>query len=115
MGKTVERRLTRAEVPEDLTWNLDDLFVSEEAWEAELIEIERQIAQFHRFKGTLHSSSKALLDCLCAKEQLSMRIIKAWTFASLKQSADGSDPINQANMAKFSSLRTKSILCVIFY
>jgi len=114
MGKTVERRLTRAEVPEDLTWDLDDLFVSEEAWEAELIEIERQIAQFHRFKGTLHSSSKALLDCLCAQEQLSMRIIKAWTFASLKQSADGSDPINQANMAKFSSLRTKSIAALSF-
>ncbi|WP_144548189.1 oligoendopeptidase F [Bacillus sp. X1(2014)] len=114
MGKTVERRLTRAEVPEDLTWNLDDLFASEEAWETELIEIENQIAQFHRFKGTLHISSKALLDCLCAQEQLSMRIVKAWTFASLKQSADGSDPINQANMAKFSSLRTKSTAALSF-
>lgn len=110
----MERRLTRAEVPEDLTWNLDDLFLSEEAWESELIEIEKQIAQFHRFKGTLHISSKFLLDCLCAQEQLSMRIIKAWTFASLKQSADGSDSINQANMAKFSALRTRSIAALSF-
>ncbi len=109
MKKTVEKRLTRAEVPEELTWNLEDLFPSTEAWEADLVKIEKEMKQFDRFKGTLHTSSKALLDCLCAHEQLSMRIIKAWTFASLRQSADGSDPANQANSAKLSALRTRSM------
>ncbi|MFK9093557.1 oligoendopeptidase F [Bacillus salipaludis] len=109
MNKMVEKRLTRPEVPEELTWNLDDLFPSEEAWEAELDAIDNEILLFTRFKGTLHSGSKALVDCLCAQEQLLMRIIKAFTFASLKQSADGTDPLNQANLARLSALRTKSI------
>ncbi|MFJ7726393.1 oligoendopeptidase F [Neobacillus sp. NPDC097160] len=109
MDKMVEKRLTRPEVPEELTWNLDDLFPSEEAWEAELDAIDQEILLFTRFKGTLHSGSKALVDCLCAQEQLLMRIIKAFTFASLKQSADGTDPLNQANLARLSALRTKSI------
>ncbi|WP_066062388.1 oligoendopeptidase F [Neobacillus soli] len=114
MEKTVEKRLARSEVPKEQTWNLDNLFVSEEAWKAELKVIEKEIAQFHRFKDTLHSGSTALLDCLSAQEQLLMRIIKAGTFASLKQSADGTDPVNQANSAKFSSLRTKGIAALSF-
>lgn len=114
MKRTVEKRLTRSEVPEELTWNLSDLFPSVEAWEAEIVEIEKAIAEFEQFKGTLHTSSKALLACLCAQEELSMKITKAWTYASLKQSADGSDPENQANMAKFSALRTKGLAGLSF-
>lgn len=114
MDKIAEKRISRAEVPEGLTWNLTDLFPSEEAWEAECGVIEKEIAQFEQFKGTLHTGSKALLICLEAQEQHLMRIIKAWTYANLKQSADGTDPINQANSAKFSALRTKSIAALSF-
>jgi oligoendopeptidase F len=114
MEKTVEKRLTRAEVPEELTWNLKDLFVTEQAWEDELQVIETEITKFESFKGTLHTSAKALLECLNAQEQLSMKAIKAGTYVSLKQSADGSDPVNQANSAKFSALRTKMIAALSF-
>ncbi|MDQ1145784.1 oligoendopeptidase F [Bacillus sp. SORGH_AS 510] len=114
MEKTVKKRLARSEVPEELTWNLDDLFLSEQAWEAELVAIDQEINKFEQYKGTIHTGAKALLDCLSAQEQLSMKIIKAWTFANLKQSADGTDPINQANSAKFSALRTKSIAALSF-
>lgn len=114
MEKTVEKRLARSEVPEALTWNLDDLFLSEQAWEAELVAIDHEINKFEQYKGTIHTGAKALLDCLSAQEQLSMKIIKAWTFVYLNQSADGTDPINQANSAKFSTLRTKSIAALSF-
>ncbi|MGG1675309.1 oligoendopeptidase F [Neobacillus sp. NRS-1170] len=114
MEKTVDKRLNRSEITEELTWNLDDLFPSEQAWEQELNVIEKDISQFDRFKDTLHTGSKALLDCLVAQEHLSMKIIKAWTFASLKQSADGTDPNHQANLANFFSLRTKSIAALSF-
>ncbi|MFD2444944.1 oligoendopeptidase F [Bacillus sp. CGMCC 1.16607] len=114
MEKTVEKRLNRSEVPVELTWNLDDLFVSDQAWNTELEQIEKEITNITKYKSTLHTGSKALLDCLLAQEQLSMRLIKAWTFASLRQSADGTDPINQANSAKLSALRTKMLAAVSF-
>jgi oligoendopeptidase F len=107
MEKTIERRLTRSEVPEELTWNLKDLFVSDEAWEAELASIDADISAVSQYKGTLGQGSKTLLSCLSAQEQVSMKLIKAFTYASLRQSADGTDPINQANSAKISALRTK--------
>jgi oligoendopeptidase F len=107
MVKTIETRLSRSEVPEELTWNIDDLFVSDQAWEADLESIDQQIASFDRFKGTLHTGGKALLDCLSAQEQLSMKVIKALVYVELKQAADGTNPVNQANSAKFASLYTK--------
>jgi oligoendopeptidase F len=109
MEKIVEKRLTRSEVPEELTWDLVDLFPSDEAWKAELDVIDKAIAQFDRFKGTLHTGSKALLECLEANEQLSMRMIKAMIYAHLKQSADGTDPINQENSAKVAAMQTKRL------
>lgn len=107
MTKTIERRLTRSEVPVELTWNLNDLFVSDQAWEAEMEVIERETSEIAQYKGKLHTDSNTLLQCLSAQEQISMKLIKVGTFAYLRQSADGTDPINQANSSKLSTLRTK--------
>jgi oligoendopeptidase F len=114
LKKTVEKRLARTEVPSKLTWDLKDLFVSELSWEAELEVIDEEIARFDRFKGTLHNGSKFLFECLTAQEQLSMKVIKAATYVSLRQSTDGTDPVNQANSAKFSALRTKMVAALSF-
>ncbi|SFB09680.1 MULTISPECIES: oligoendopeptidase F [unclassified Bacillus (in: firmicutes)] len=107
MTKTMEKRLYRLEVPMELTWNLDDLFTSKEAWEAELKEINEDLTKFDTYKGQLHTGAKVLLECLSAQEQLTMRLSKTWTYASLNQATDGTDPANQENSAKFSALRTK--------
>ncbi|MEH7493961.1 oligoendopeptidase F, partial [Neobacillus niacini] len=114
MKKTVAKRLTRSEVPEELTWNLDDLFVSDQAWEAELALIENDSAKIEVFKGTLHTSSNELSACLIAEEQLLMKMVKAATYASLKQSADGTDSLIQANTAKLAALRTKITAALSF-
>jgi oligoendopeptidase F len=107
MERTIEKRLTRSEVPVELTWNLEDLFVSDEAWESELKQIDEDLTVIANFKGTFHNGSNALLECLLAQEQIMMKLIKAATYASLRQSADGTDPINQANSSKLSAIRTK--------
>lgn len=114
MEKTVKKRLSRSEIPEELTWNLNDLFLSVQAWEAELTVIESAAAKVEDFKGTLHTSSNALLDCLLAQEQLLMKMVKAATYVSLKQSADGTDPVNQANSAKLAALRTNMTASLSF-
>lgn len=114
MNKTIEKRLVRSEVPVESTWNLQDLFVSEEAWESALQEIQTDISKFAAFKGTLHKDEKALLECLTAQEQLTMKLVKARTYASLKQSADGTDPVNQANSAKVAAISTNAMASLSF-
>jgi len=114
LNKTVEKRLVRSEVPVESTWNLDDLFISDKAWEAALEVIQSNITKSAEFKGTLHTGPKALLECLIAQEELSMKLIKARTYASLKQSADGTDPVNQANSSKVAAISTNAMASLSF-
>ena len=114
MTKTIEKRLIRTEVPEDLTWNLDDLFLSDQDWETALKEIEDDVKNFAKFKGTLHTGSKALLECLTAQEELTKKLVKVRTYASLKQSADGTDPVNQANSSKVAAIGTQASSALSF-
>lgn len=107
MAKGIEKRLYRSEVPVELTWNLDDLFASDLEWEKELKVIEDILNGFKQYKGLLHTGSKILLHCLLAQEELFLKLVKASTYVELKQAADGTDPVNQANTAKFSSLYTE--------
>ncbi|UYZ22003.1 oligoendopeptidase F [Mesobacillus jeotgali] len=114
MAKTMEKRLSRSEVPVDMTWNLDDLFSSDQEWEAELKEIEEDVKKFGGFKGSLHTEPKALLECLTAQEELTKKLVKVRTYASLKQSADGTDPLNQANSAKVAAIGTQAMSALSF-
>ncbi|MBB2481897.1 oligoendopeptidase F [Bacillus sp. APMAM] len=107
MQKTVEKRLTRSEVPVENTWNLKDLFASDDLWEAELKSIETDISSVSQFKGKLHTGAKVLLKCLYAEEQLHIRVVRVATYASLKSSEDGSNPVNQGNSSLVAGMLAK--------
>lgn len=94
----------RSEVPAELTWDLKDLFATEEEWKNELEAIAGDIHTITQYKGTFQDNAKQLLDCLTAKDALEERLIRASTYASLRQSADGTDPVNQSNDSLVSAL-----------
>ncbi|WAH37207.1 oligoendopeptidase F [Alicyclobacillus dauci] len=97
-------RLTRDAAPKELTWNLDDLFTSDETWSNEVEAILNDAEHFTRFKGHLVDSPDVLLECLEAQEKLDERIVRVTTYASLRQSEDGTNPLNQANADKSAAL-----------
>jgi len=107
MQKTIEKRLKRSEVPVEHTWNLGDLFSTDEQWEAELHSIENDISNVTQFKGKLHTDAKVLLNCLTAEEKLQIRIVRVATYASLRSSEDGSNPVNQANSSLLAGMLAK--------
>lgn len=96
----MKERKTRDQVAVELTWNLDDLFPTVEAWEAELQSIVEEIPSFQRFKGELGEGADKLLACLEAQDTLYIRIMRAANFARLQLSADGMNPMHQANSAR---------------
>lgn len=97
MKKVIKKTLTRSEIPVEQTWSLTDLFETEEAWEAELKSVQNDIQTVTQYKGRLSEDAKTLLDCLLAKDSLSERVMRVMTFAHLRQSEDGTNPINQTN------------------
>ncbi|SES70180.1 oligopeptidase F. Metallo peptidase. MEROPS family M03B [Oceanobacillus limi] len=103
MTTTKAKRLNRSEVPVEQTWNLTDLFPSEDAWEKELEAVQADITEVTQYKGKLVNDSTTLLNGLRALENYRKRLVRVGTYASLRSSADGSDPNNQRDSAKVSS------------
>lgn len=104
MTAVKNKTLTRSEVPLEKTWDLSDLFKTDEDWKKELESIENDIHTVTRYKGRLAENAKTLLDCLLARDSLLERMVRVMTFASLRQSADGTDSMNQANAALAASM-----------
>jgi len=103
MVQTKEKRLVRSEIPEHLTWDLTDLFQNDSDWEKELNVLESELSSVTKFKGTLKDSPTHLLHCLKAFEDFYKRANIVSIYASLKFSADGTDPVNQGNTSKVAS------------
>ncbi len=97
------KRLNRSEVPVEQTWNLADIFPNVEAWEAELAALPELIETVSQYKGRLGEGAKVLLECLEAQEALQVRAGKVHAYASLHQSADGTDSANQMMAGRASS------------
>ncbi|HHW26819.1 MAG TPA: oligoendopeptidase F [Firmicutes bacterium] len=103
----MQKRLHRSEVPPHLTWNLDDIFPSVDAWETELASVAQDIPTVTKYKGRFAEGPSVLYECLEAAEALERRLRRVVSYASLKQSGDGTDPANQAAMGRASALAAK--------
>ena len=99
----MKERLTRQEVPEELTWNLKDIFPNDQAWEAALDGVLASLPTVTSYQGRLHEGGAVFFDCLEALEKLSKEFLKVRGYAYLKQSTDGSDPANQALLGRSSA------------
>lgn len=100
----MQKRLTRAEVPAAETWNLRDLFATQEAWEAEMAAVETGVADVVAYQGRLGEGADVLLACLAADEALQERLVRAYHYASLSAAADGTSTRNQGLMARAAAL-----------
>lgn len=103
----MDKRLSRAEVPVETTWNLDDLFVDERAWEAEFQAVDGARAALAGHQGRLGSGAAALLACLNALEAVQERLMRVSSFAYLRNAQDGSNPSYQAATARVAALQAR--------
>ena len=60
----------REEIPVEDTWATEDLYVSDEAWEAELATLEADKAALVAFAGKLAEKPENLFDYLTKMEQV---------------------------------------------
>ena len=97
-------QLKRAQAPESLKWNLDDLFPSPQAWEAELSAVEKELPGVTQYAGRLGENAGVLADCLNAMEALYIKVMRLYTYASLLSAGDGSDPVHQGNMDRIGGM-----------
>lgn len=100
----MERRLTRSEVPVELTWKLEDIFPTPADWERELKAVAEALPSVTQYKGRFGEGARVLLECFEAQEALSQRVARVFSYASLQFSTDGTSPAHQASSGRVAAL-----------
>ena len=93
----------RHEIPVEDTWALEDLYVTDEAWEAELATIEEDKAALSAFAGKLGASAGDLLNYLTRMEQVNAKAELLGNYCMRKSDQDTRNATYQAMSGKFMS------------
>ena len=94
MGTATENRTagkavpTRDQIDNRYTWNLADLYASEDAWEADFKKVQQLTEKASAFAGRLNESPETLYDCLKARSDAGLIISQLFQYAKLNQDLD---------------------------
>ncbi len=101
------RRLTRAEVHVEMTWNLADIFPTPEAWETEMAAVEADIPTVTTYRGKLGEGTSVILACLEAYENLAARTGRVSSYSFLNCAVDATSAAKQEAYARAQTLMAK--------
>lgn len=102
-----KKLLTREEVPVELTWDLTNIFSSDEEWEKEFKEIESLLPEADKYRGKVVESAQSLYETLQFSDQLSQRFGKLYVYSHLKHDQDTANSKYQAMDGRVRSLAAK--------
>jgi len=78
----------RSKVAEEDTWRLEDLYESEDLWQASKKKVVKESDSVLQYKGKLATSADALLSCLNLNSELNKEFARLYTYASMKSDLD---------------------------
>ena len=85
----------RSELAPELTWDLNVMYASDEAWEQEFASLDGLLADFLKFQGHLADSPTVLKQAFEADDALSLAIERLYVYSHLKADEDTSNSGNQ--------------------
>ena len=103
----VEKIITRDEVPEELTWRLEDIFATDEAWEQEFKAVTELSEKSSSYQGKLKENAEALYEVLVYKDELSERLRKLYTYSHMRYDQDTTNSRYQGMDSRIKSLAAK--------
>ena len=98
----------RSEVNPEDTWDLSKLFPNDAAWEDSLAALEKRIAGFDPFKGTLGDSAQNLAACLEFDSGTDRLAERLGNYAYLKTTEDQSNSEYQRMLGRFQNIATRA-------
>ncbi|WP_205079564.1 oligoendopeptidase F [Pelotomaculum sp. FP] len=109
-----EKIPTRAEVPEQYKWRLEDIYASDAEWERDFQKLRIMVKEIQAFKGRLGESPGVLLETLRAEERLQQLNEKIYAYARMRRDEDNTNSIYQAMTDRADSLSTEAQTAVSF-
>ncbi|HEM4975059.1 oligoendopeptidase F [Streptococcus suis] len=105
----------RYEIEEKYQWDLTTIFPTDEAWEAELADLQAETEKTKEFAGHLLDSAKSLLTISETQLGLMRRIEKLYVYASMKNDQDTREGKYQEFQAKAMGLYSVFSQAFAFY
>ncbi|MDR2898539.1 MAG: oligoendopeptidase F, partial [Spirochaetaceae bacterium] len=105
---------SRSDIPAADKWDLSSLYISVEAWNEDLKNLEGEVETLAKCRGTLNNSD-SLFRCLEAYKSCEMIAEKLGNYASLLKSGDESDSANQEIFGRFMILMVKAQTASSFF
>ena len=100
---TAETIPERDLIPEEFTWDLSDLYESDEKWRAEYDALMKLPEELSAFTGTLGQSADRLLEYLRLDDDISVRLEMLMSYASCKGDQDTANAFYQDMRSKATS------------
>ena len=97
----VKKIPARSEIPAEDKWAIEDLFVSDEAWEQELTTLEQASAAMADYEGRLAESAQTLFEYLQQVEQVDVKADRLGNYCYRRSDEDTRDSATQAMSGKY--------------
>lgn len=94
----------RSEVPQHLTWDLTQVYKTQEAWESDFKTAESLIPSLAAYKGRLRRSGRLLLAALTARDELGQIFGKLSIYARLNADSDTTNQFYQGLVGRLRGL-----------
>ncbi|MBO5556532.1 MAG: oligoendopeptidase F [Oscillospiraceae bacterium] len=92
----------RSQVPEEWTWNLQDMYESDETWLQEYEALKTLPEEIAAYRGRLGESAESLLGFLRLEDQADLRLGRLMGYASCKSDQDTAD-------SRYQDMRGKAV------
>ena len=78
----------RSEVNPADCWRLEDIYATDEAWEADVRKVEEELEAFRGFAGTLGDGAEVFFRVLQKQEEMERRVEKVYVYANMRWHED---------------------------
>ncbi len=80
--------MKRTEIPQEYQWKMEDLYATNEAWEADFVKLQKGIEELKSFEGTLAQSAENLLKMQEKSDELNQLAEKVYVYANQRLHED---------------------------
>ncbi len=98
----------RDEIPVQDTWDLEDIFSTDDAWEQEFKQVKEMIPQIDQYQGKLGESAHTFYEALQLQDEITMRLGKLYTYAHMRYDQDTTNSFYQGLNDRAASLATET-------
>lgn len=99
---------TRSDLPVEMTWDLESIYPTPDAWEKDFSFINDELPKLSAYEGKLSDSAQTLYEALDFDSRLSEVLGRLAVYASMRADEDTANQTNQAREARINMLGAKA-------